>query len=144
MAVARADWRGFVRVEELPVLGAKSPGPDSVRISALEKSTAGLEARLESLIAFVKNAKFGFLHQSEGYGPEAAADGLKRVRSDTAGDGALLSERQMKRARKAERDRLKKGDIPTTRRDTSKEVCKFGDTCREFLKSGKCGYLHRL
>ena len=78
----------------------------------------------------------------EVYSPEVAVSGQKRVWSETTVEGSLMSGRQMKRLVKAERARLKEESSPM-KRDTSQDVCKFGVTCREFLKTGKCGYLHR-
>ena len=68
---------------------------------------------------------------------------VERSRVVTEGDAPTLSGRQVKKAKKAERAAVKVENGTMVKRDTSKEVCKFGATCREFLKSGNCGYLHR-
>ena len=67
---------------------------------------------------------------------------LDRSRIDAAGGATVLSPRQVKRAKRAERD-ASMVDVKPPKRDTSKDVCKFGETCRDFIKTGKCGYLHR-
>jgi hypothetical protein len=59
------------------------------------------------------------------------------------GEASSVSARQSKKLRKAERSAVKTEMGPAAKKDTSKDVCKFGDSCRDFMKGIKCGYLHR-
>ena len=59
------------------------------------------------------------------------------------GEAAAGSARQSKKLRKAERSAAKSEMGPAAKKDTSQNACKFGDSCRDFMKGIKCGYLHR-
>ena len=65
----------------------------------------------------------------------------RRMRGAFEGNNARPSRRDKKTAMRAARKL--KVDIPPKKRVKSEKVCKFGDTCREFMKGEKCGYLHR-
>ncbi len=67
----------------------------------------------------------------------------ERVRSEAADSSPTISNRQAKKVKKADlRDALKAEGMQKGG-EKSERPCKFGATCRDFLATGSCGYLHR-